>query len=480
MNKKKLICGLGLLAIFQIGKAQTTQFYPNDVSDLLNLYGDQSSSSGTARSIGMGGSMGALGGDISAVETNPAGLGIFRNSEASLTMSVSSHKNKASMGSASNSTTNTNFNIPGVGFVLALGQESQPLRVNLGVNYSYQRLDNDIYFGKNKNLSYLYPGANGEMQTYSMENYDLYTNGYKSKMKFSLGTNYMDRFYFGVGLDWQYLNVDRNSTYAQRSSVDGEYMPFNEQLTPYNQEANGFGLSVGVIGKVTPEIRLGIAYHSPVWWSNINDYRWIYNFDESNNVIGNYVYYDRNKNTTAGKLVLSGAYASNIINDDNSLAFNVDFLNYFNNNMNFGGGDIDYRLNNNFINLYTKNSQEYRAGLEYRYKELKLRAGYSYMTSPVKDKTIAGSFDLNSDPVYVKNYLAGAKNKFSLGVGYDMGPFFADFAYQYIKSDYYTSLSGDFFNPSQNTNVNFSLENPILGKVQNTQNNFVLTLGMRF
>ena len=33
--------------------------------------------SGTARFVGMGGAMGALGGDISTIGTNPAGIGIY-------------------------------------------------------------------------------------------------------------------------------------------------------------------------------------------------------------------------------------------------------------------------------------------------------------------------------------------------------------------------------------------------------------------
>ena len=36
---------------------------------------------GTARFVGMGGAMGALGGDISTISTNPAGIGIYRSND---------------------------------------------------------------------------------------------------------------------------------------------------------------------------------------------------------------------------------------------------------------------------------------------------------------------------------------------------------------------------------------------------------------
>ena len=39
---------------------------------------------GTARYVGMGGAMEALGADISTIGTNPAGLGLFRQSKISL------------------------------------------------------------------------------------------------------------------------------------------------------------------------------------------------------------------------------------------------------------------------------------------------------------------------------------------------------------------------------------------------------------
>ena len=36
---------------------------------------------GTARFVGMGGAMGALGGDITTMGTNPAGIGIYRSND---------------------------------------------------------------------------------------------------------------------------------------------------------------------------------------------------------------------------------------------------------------------------------------------------------------------------------------------------------------------------------------------------------------
>ena len=44
--------------------------------------------SGTARYVGMGGAMNALGADISLMSSNPAGIGLYRRSDVAGTLSV--------------------------------------------------------------------------------------------------------------------------------------------------------------------------------------------------------------------------------------------------------------------------------------------------------------------------------------------------------------------------------------------------------
>ena len=52
---------------------------------------------GTARYVGMGGAMEALGADISTMGTNPAGIGLFRHSTASLSFGIISQQDAAKM-----------------------------------------------------------------------------------------------------------------------------------------------------------------------------------------------------------------------------------------------------------------------------------------------------------------------------------------------------------------------------------------------
>jgi len=472
--KKRIFSIAILLAVFQLSKAQTTNFYPNDISDELHAYNGNFNTSGTARSIGMGGAMGALGGDISAVEINPAGLGIFRNSTANFTLNILGNKNQASMEN-SYSTSNTNFNLTNAGVVIAFNNEADPWKVNLGLNYKSESLDDDIIFPSNQNIY-----TTDEDGTYAFSQWEQHTSGYKIQTSLSAAGNYKDTWYFGAGLNFHYVSFDRSSIYYDRNITSGknEITRYYEQLTPYTQDASGISLSVGVIGKITPEFRVGAAYNSPIWWSDIQtDYR---EYASGDNGVGYNDYYsDGFRNTAPGNVTLSAAYASDISSDGKqSLAANFDFVNYFNKNYNFSGSDFGYRLNNYFADNYMQDSQEYRIGVEYRYDVLKLRAGYGYASSPVKNKSIYGSLNPSDNfNSQVKNYLAGERNNLGVGIGGDWGSFFADFAYQRIQQEYYTSFSGDFYSYVP---ASFDNSTPYFGKIKNTQNNFILTLGFRF
>ncbi len=83
---KKVIILSALLGFVLVSQAQTfedaVQF-----SRTLNW--------GTARSAGMAGAFGALGGDLSTLSSNPAGIGVFRKSEVSITPSLNFANTKA-------------------------------------------------------------------------------------------------------------------------------------------------------------------------------------------------------------------------------------------------------------------------------------------------------------------------------------------------------------------------------------------------
>ena len=104
---------------------------------------------GTARYIGMGGAMEALGADISTMGTNPAGIGLFRKSWVGASAGVTIQSGSANNSSLSpinslnkkDGVTNVDFNQLGFVYSTQCGGESW---FNLGVNYHKSRNFNMI------------------------------------------------------------------------------------------------------------------------------------------------------------------------------------------------------------------------------------------------------------------------------------------------------------------------------------------------
>lgn len=92
---------------------------------------------GTARFVGMGGAMGALGGDISTIGTNPAGIGIYRSNDAMVSFGLSAYGTESNyMGNKINSD-KVRASFDNAGFVLAtkIGNATTLHYVNFGFNY---------------------------------------------------------------------------------------------------------------------------------------------------------------------------------------------------------------------------------------------------------------------------------------------------------------------------------------------------------
>lgn len=132
---------------------------------------------GTARFVGMGGAMGALGGDISTIGTNPAGIGIYRSNDIMTSFSMSKVGTESSYSGTTFNSDNTRWSYDNVGFVVStkIGNQT-PLRyVNIGFNYHR----NKSLF-KNMSMEGLMNlGANGEIlsQTNQMVDQANYMKG---------------------------------------------------------------------------------------------------------------------------------------------------------------------------------------------------------------------------------------------------------------------------------------------------------------
>ncbi|MBQ0074542.1 MAG: hemin receptor [Prevotella sp.] len=133
MKKNILLAAIALLSVSAM--AQETYDNAEIASEDLN---------GTARYVGMGGAMEALGADITTMNTNPAGIGLFRRSVASVSAGVTATTGNDVRPIANYDkykTTNVDFNQ--IGFIFSTGSSSG-VRFNMGFNYHRSRNFNQI------------------------------------------------------------------------------------------------------------------------------------------------------------------------------------------------------------------------------------------------------------------------------------------------------------------------------------------------
>ncbi len=162
MKLNRIILLATLLPAFSVMQAQTSY-------DAVELLG--ADLKGTARFVGMGGAMGALGADISTMGTNPAGIGLYRKWD----MSMSYSGNGVTQHSKSNLNSNHSYDsfgsLDNVGIVVAnkVSNEDVLRFFNFGVNYrNVTRFDGKM--GMMSNLDGL--SQTGQMALQAYDNMD--------------------------------------------------------------------------------------------------------------------------------------------------------------------------------------------------------------------------------------------------------------------------------------------------------------------
>ncbi|TGN30240.1 OmpP1/FadL family transporter [Empedobacter tilapiae] len=476
---KKILLSLctlvGTLAFAQQNKEYKTQYSTN----AINLY-SQDINSGNAKYIGVGGAVGALGSDITSVEQNPAGLGVAINSDVQVTAGVSTFSNKTNFGTnIKQSDNNFDFQQFGGTFVFA-NEASKWNRFTIGVAYLNQRLDNYSSIGTNEGIKFADP--DGTFNGYLKD-----IDGYKSKFSVNLGTSYDDKVYLGFGLNFHETNYSGYEQYAERDDNNNQTYVYNANGAPFREIGQGFSFSLGAIYKVNHNVRLGAAYHSPVWYNVAEDFYSAKNsFDYDKRTADTYYMYSSDYDMTrGGRFVGSLGFVVG-----KNLSIGADYTYHMNNDTKLKPTQY-FNGDNNFINDFVKNSNEVRVGTEYRIDRFKVRAGYNYITSPYKDfntsKVLNTEFrDENNVPqnINLKNAFAGDINRVSFGLGYDFGGFYIDAAYQYQTQKYQQLIGGtNFVDPNYDEKLQgyYFVSLPSYSpKVKLDNNLFLLTLGWQF
>ncbi|QKJ29298.1 hypothetical protein HQ865_05855 [Mucilaginibacter mali] len=322
MKPKYLLTAALIVGAARMGFAQYSQ-------DAIRYSTFQTGSTSRIKAIGNAGT--AIGGDLSSIGGNPAGIGFFTRSEFSFTPEFDGSKVKATyQGQESNtSKSSINFNNVAAVFYSRLntpkGADKTKGWLSLNFGISYNRTNNyyeDInyggtnktnsvtdYFAKDANSNGLASGSLGDW-AYQQNLIDSYAAGtgstYKSnatasninpngfaqqssairtggqsELSLSMGANYSNQFYAGFGIGITNLRYNTNTTFTESgiasviTAVGPPIVTANQPYTTtYSQDqqtkGTGFNLKAGFIFKPTDMLRLGAVITTPTWY-NIDD-----------------------------------------------------------------------------------------------------------------------------------------------------------------------------------------------------------------
>lgn len=205
---------------------------------------------GTARYIGLGGAMVALGGDPSAAQDNPAAVGVYRRSEISASTDV-----KAVRSTAGNQRARTNgvaVSQASWNFYIPASFSRQRGLIGHSLMLSYHRL------ADYRNALSLSQEGRGQ---YALLTFDSF--GRTDYYSMVWGMNMSNRFYWGIGAGL--ISVVASQWHQMT------YQPDSAPITSvrHSSTMNGLGvrLSTGVIVRAADWLRLGASFVSPAWTS---------------------------------------------------------------------------------------------------------------------------------------------------------------------------------------------------------------------
>ena len=475
---------------------------------------------GTARYVGMGGAMEALGADLSTIGTNPAGLGLFRKGKADLSFGL---VNQTGMNKF-NSLSKTNMSFDQIGVVFNLSKTPNA-SINIGFNYhksrnfdqllnaantlnnasqnklTYQKYRNQV-FKERKDLTYsqldalymdnlLYDNRTKKYYNFPATGY-LYNQenkGYIGEYDFNVSGNIQDRIYLGMTVGIHDVHYKHYGEYQEafvpnKENIQGVRIADNREIT-----GTGVDLKLGAIFRPIEgsPFRVGLSITTPTWYDLTTSNSTTVDTGKKSQRIGES--YDF-KIFTPWRF---GVSAGHTVGNWLALGASYEYADY---------GTTDTRINDggyydSWYGQYYESSSSDKAmndhtkrvlkgvsilklGLEYKpLSDFAVRIGYNYV-SPMFDRDGFKDGSISSAGTFYASQTAytnwQSTNRFTCGFGYMIGKYNFDFAYQFsaTKGDFYPFMSYyDNSNPKENNIVDAV-------RVNNKRHQLLFTLGYKF
>ncbi len=452
--------------------------------------------SGTSRYNAMAGSFGALGGDISVGGFNPAGLGVFRSNEITLTPSFSISNNSSDFLSGNIDQSEVGMKISNFGYLGNVNINNGALsNINFGFSYNvindfsgsilvdginninsmtdwfankasgnhYGSLkQNDNFYSHLAWESYIIDLASADSMNY-VSAYDgvygqkqsayILRDGQQSEYNFSISANVSHKFFIGMSLGVQSINYEEVKT-IEESDVNDNIADFNSFSfrESFSTRGSGLNFKFGFLYAPVTWIRLGGAIHTPTFYNLTDGYSSSIasNFNDINKSISldsKYGIFEYKLNTPFKANGSLGFIISNIA------LINIDYEYIDYSKSKLQSNSYTFISENNNIQAEYRSAHNLKLGLEYRIEMLSLRAGTAYYGSPYA----SSHFNENSSNIL-----------FSGGFGIRYGGMFFDLAYSYITGDSnYYLYEGYGINSPEINNTN-------------TKHNIFATIGFKF
>ncbi|ESU22370.1 hypothetical protein FEDK69T_23550 [Flavobacterium enshiense DK69] len=454
---------------------------------------------GSARFRGMSGAFGAVGGDLSSINVNPAGSALLNSNTSSLTMSVYNNSNKSNYygGMAKDNTTTFNFNEMGAAFVFYNTKPNADWkRFTFAINYETTNdFDNDIYTqGVNPNRSideYFTSFANGfgglggiklgVLDDGSYENYTslpfadqqawlgywsfmfdpvtpdpnntVYTSnvprntsyyqtnmvnssGYNGKLSFNFATDYKDILYLGLNLNSHFTNYFQYSSLYESNSGPNNLTGNTLHSVVFNNHMHTYGSGFSLsVGAIA---KLSKEFRVGFAYESPT---WYNLTDELSQDISSRYSDPNNLASSASKYPpVINIYPSYKLNTPQKFNVSGTFL--------FGKKgliSVDYTYKDYSTTKYKPENEIFYSSVNSLMNSSlraasEVRAGFEHR---MKQVSLRGGYRFEQSP-YDNGKTIGDLHGFSTGIGYDFGFSRLDFAYAYSQRDMQVYLLSSF------------------------------------
>ncbi len=447
---------------------------------------------GTARFTAMGGAFSSIGADFSAISLNPAGLGVYRSSELTISTGINYTSAKSTFMNNLEKDSKYNINLGNFGYVgtILIDNEDKPLKsINIGIGYNNLNNFNEVIEIEGRNTInsltqhlasrayglpsdafegyYLSPAwetylidpdpndSQGYVSTYDalgqLQKMNIHKKGRISEWVFALGMNFNHKLYVGGSFGIQGITYKQNTYYEEIDDMDNsanfKNFNYNEKL---NADGTGYNFKIGAIYRPIEALRIGASIHTPTFYSIDEEYSTSFfsNLDTAtytkDSPLGVYNY----RLTTPFRA--TGGVSFMFLNSG-LVSVDYEFANYAMGKLR--GDNYSFDAENDAIEEAYVASHNIKLGLEYKVGPMALRGGYSYSTSPFTKG------QLNADQHLMR---------YSAGLGFRAKSIFFDLAYLY------SHFSEDFLQ-YEGYGVNAPVTN-----IDKSRHSVLATIGFRF